>query len=148
MLLADGGLIVGDVREIDREKLLIDTDLLGRVRLPLAAVPAVLPHPPSDRHRRDQLVRRLLADDGETDRVLLDNGDELSGTVAALHDDVLSLETEAGKLEIEQARIAAVMFNPALRRQIKTDRLRMWVGLRDGSRLLATASKPMPTKPK
>ncbi len=139
VLLADGGLIVGDVREIDREKLLIDTDLLGRVRLPLAAVPAVLPHPPSDRHRRDQLVRRLLADDGETDRVLLDNGDELSGTVAALHDDVLSLETEAGKLEIEQARIAAVMFNPALRRQIKTDRLRMWVGLRDGSRLLATA---------
>ena len=116
MLLADGGLLVGELHAIEHEKLLVDSDLLSRVTLPLAEVPAVLVHPPSDRHRRDQLVRRLQAAKGDTDRVLLDNGDELTGTIAALHDDVLSLESEGGKLEIELARIAAVIFDPALRK--------------------------------
>jgi hypothetical protein len=139
VLLADGSLIVGDVREIDREKLLLDSELLARATLRLDAVAAVLLHPPSDRHRRDQLVRRLLSARGESDRVLLDNGDELSGTIAALHDDVLTLESATGKIEIELARIAAVIFNPSLRRPAATSRLRVLVGLTDGSRLLAAS---------
>ncbi len=139
VLLTDGSLIVGDVREIDREKLLLDSDLLGLATLRLDAVPAVLFHPPSDRHRRDQLVRRLLTAGGESDRVLLDNGDELSGTLAALHDDVATLETATGKIEFELGRIAAVIFNPTLRRPAGSSRLRVLVGLRDGSRLLAAS---------
>ena len=141
VLLADGSLIVGDVREIDREKLLLDSDLLAHAALRLDAVAAVLLHPPSDRHRRDQLVRRLLSAGGESDRVLLDNGDELSGTVAALHDDARSLLElfPTGKIEVELARIAAVIFNPSLRRPAATSRLRVLVGLTDGSRLLAAS---------
>jgi hypothetical protein len=137
VLLTGGGLIVADVREIDREKLSLDSELLGRVPLPLESVPAILFHPPSDRHRRDQLIRRVLSLRGEGDRLLLDNGDELPGTIAALHDDVLSLETAAGKLEIELPRIAAVVFNPGLLRPELAAGLRMSVGLRDGSRLAA-----------
>ena len=139
MLLTNGSLIVGDVHEIDREKLLLDSELLGRATLPLDAVTAVLLHPPSDRHRRDQLVRRLLSAGGESDRILLDNGDELAGTVAALHDDVLTLENADGKIEVELPRIAAILFNPSLRRPVATDRLRAMVGLSDGSRLLAVS---------
>ena len=124
VLLTDGSLIVGEVREIDREKLILESDRLGRPALRLEAVAAVLFHPPGDRHRRDQLVRRLLTTGGESDRVLLDNGDELSGSVAALHDDVLTLEAAAGKIEVELPRIAAVIFNPSLRRPVESSRLR------------------------
>jgi hypothetical protein len=139
VLLADGSQIVGDVHEIDREKLLLDSDLLGRAALPLGTVTAVLLHPPSDRHRRDQLVRRLLSTGGENDRILLDNGDELAGTVAALHDDVLTLESADGKVEVELARITAIVFNPSLRRPGAAGRLRAMVGLSDGSRVLAVS---------
>ncbi len=139
VLLTDGSLIVGEVREIDREKLILDSDRLGRPALRLDAVAAVLFHPPGDRHRRDQFVRRLLTTGGESDRVLLDNGDELSGSVAALHDDVLTLESAAGKIEVELPRIAAVIFNPSLRRPVESSRLRALVGLGDGSRVLVTS---------
>ncbi len=146
VLLADGGLIVADVRQIDREKLALESDLLGSVALPLDVVPAVLFHPPSDRHRRDQLVRRLLSAGGESDRVLLDNGDELSGTLAALHDDVATLETDTGKIEVELARIAALVFNPTLARRSESRSQRALVCLRDGSRLLATGLETAGTK--
>ncbi len=138
ILLADGGLILADVREIDREKLALDSDLLGAVALRLDAVSAVLFHPPSDRHRRDQLVRRLLTIGGESDRLLLDNGDELPGTLAALHDDAVTLETGAGKVEVELARVAAVVCNPSLARPAGSGGLRVFVGLKDGSRVLAS----------
>ena len=146
VLLANGGLIVADVRQIDREKLALESDLLGSVALPLDVVPAVLFHPPSDRHRRDQLVRRLLSAGGESDRVLLDNGDELSGTLAALHDDVATLETDTGKIEVELARIAALVFNPTLARRSESRGQRALVCLRDGSRLLATGLETAGTK--
>ena len=61
---------------------------------------------------------------GDTDRLLLDNGDELKGTVRSIRPDTVEggtsqngaveLDAEVGPVSIELTRIVAVIFNPAL----------------------------------
>jgi hypothetical protein len=68
------------------------------------------------------------------------NGDELTGLFSGIADDAVRLQTELGPINVKTDRIAALIFNPALRRKpaAKADELRAWLGLSDGSRLLAT----------
>ena len=74
-----------------------------------------------------------------SDRLLLDNGDELAGLFEGIANDVVTLRGEAGPIEVKTDRVTAIVFNPALkRRPAKTGRLRVWAGFSDGSRLLAT----------
>ena len=70
----------------------------------------------------------------------MENGDELTGLLAGIADDAVRLQTDLGPVEVKTDRIAAIIFNPALRRKpaAKAGELRAWVGLSDGSRLLAT----------
>ncbi len=76
----------------------------------------------------------------DSDRLLLENGDELTGLLAGIADDAVRLQTGTGPVEVKTDRIAALVFNPALRRKsaTKPGELRAWLGLADGSRLLAT----------
>ena len=49
-----------------------------------------------------------------------------------------SFEPDLGPVDAAADRVSALIFNPAARRHdAKPDRLRAWVGLSDGSRLLA-----------
>lgn len=137
LLLAGGGLLIADVLDIDSEFLQADAELFGPVKLPLEQVAGILFHPPTDRARRDALSQRVLNAKGETDRLFLDNGDELPGTVAGLKDQVLTLETASGKLPIEIGRVSALVFNPSLAAKARPVGVRSWIGFRDGSRVLA-----------
>ena len=59
-----------------------------------------------------------------SDRLLLDNGDELAGLFEGIANDVVTLRGEAGPVEIKTDRVTAILFNPALkRRPAKTGRL-------------------------
>ena len=69
--------------------------------------------------------------------MLLENGDELAGTLVGLTElsvEVVVAGTSAG---IEMDRVKAVVFNPRLRARRTPGARRIMVGLADGSRLLA-----------
>ncbi len=141
ILLEGGGLLVADVKSLEKETLACDGDVIGAVKLPLESVTGVLWRPPAERAAHDALHRRMREATGADDRVLLDNGDELRGAIAALTEDRLTIDTAAGPTRVELARVVAVVFNPSLAARTRLSELRAMLGLADGSRLLATQLK-------
>jgi hypothetical protein len=133
LVLADGGLVVADVLGIDKQQLEVESELLGTVRFPLELLAGVLFQPPTDTARRDQLLGRL-AQGADHDRLVLSNGDELSGTLQGLAASALTLQTDVGKVEVELLRAAALILARAAPPAAKE---RVVVGLADGSRLVA-----------
>jgi NPCBM/NEW2 domain len=155
LLLADGGLLVGQLVSIDRGNVGIRSDLIGEVTLPAGTVRAVLIHPPADSHRRDQLASRLdstgnaTAGDGAAtdtapldgkvlDHIIFDNGDQLDGSVTTWNDDRLVVETDAGPVDLEAARVVAIELHRQSA-QTSPPRRVLVVGLADGSRLSTSA---------
>jgi len=142
VLLADGGLLAVDtsssaVLRADKESLSVDAKSLARLKLPLESLAGIVFQPPGARQERDLLLDRVLHAAGNSDRLLLENGDELTGLLEAIDSQSVKLQGEVGPLKIETPRIVAVIFNPALRQKPKQQPLRAWVGFVDGSRLLA-----------
>jgi hypothetical protein len=164
LVLADGSLLTAEVVAADKDRLTVDSDLFGTLKLPLDLLAGIVLRAPSDRQQHDLLLDRLgdcpsfcghrgaaVVDKNgtvplragvprDTDRLLLDNGDELAGFFEGLADDTVKFKTDAGSTEIKTDRITAVLFNPALRRKpaAKAPSQRAWAGFSDGSRLLAT----------
>ena len=138
LALADGGLLAADAVSSDKETLSADSELFGRLKIPFDALAGVafrLPPMPKD---RDALVDRINRSEGESDRLLLDNGDELTGLLEKIDEDAVKLNTNVGAVIVEISRVTAIIFNPALRRKMSEKDSRIWLGLSDGSRLPAT----------
>lgn len=138
VVLADGGLLLAAPTQLDKQSLAVESDLFGGVRLPLEQVAGVVFRLPADRRQRDAILDRVADAAGESDRILLANGDEIAGTIAGLADGAIQLNTTTGPSTVAVDRAAAIVFNPALRRAAENRGLRAWVGLADGSLLLAT----------
>ncbi len=141
IVLAGGGLIVAAEARIDKEQLRGESASLGKFGLPLELVSGIIFRPPADRAVLDRLIERF-GEGAQTDRLLLDNGDELTGTLigggeANAAAKSLVLETPAGKVDVALDKLVAVVFNPSLLERPKNARLRAWVGLSDGSRFVA-----------
>ncbi len=144
LLLEGGGLIVADLRESKGTVLLLVSDALGSIEVPLRKVRGILLGPPLDRSRRDDLVRALL-EPAKSDRLLLHNGDVVSGEVRSFSRVLseerkwqFSVEITVGPAAIKVAadRIAGVSFAARDERPASEDELRALVGLRDGTRLV------------
>ena len=138
VVMADGGLLVADVLRTEKQRLKVDSGSFGLVAVPLERLAGVVFDPPAGRRRRDLLLDRIVRAKGQADRLLLHNGDELTGLIEAVEDDTVRLRTDNGPLQIETQRIAGLVFNPLLRQRPAAGGLRAWVGLADGSRLAAT----------
>lgn len=138
VVTADGGLLPADVYRADKESLTVDSELFGAVKLPLDSLAGAVFDPPAGRRPRDLLLDRVARAESESDRLVLHNGDEISGTVDRIEDDIVHLETDVGSIEIESHRIAALIFNPGLRQETKPQGLHAWAGFRDGSRLIVS----------
>lgn len=152
ILLADGGVLAAEVREIEGEQLLADSLLFGEMRLPLARLRGVIFHPPAQRLARDRLLDRIMQSAGSRDRLLLQNGDIVEGVLAgggrrpvlgppAPQDDPqlqsLRMQVDDGATEVPRERITAVVFNPSLVDAPTGSGLRAWVGFQDDGLLLA-----------
>ncbi len=139
VVLADGSLLAADVLGLTKEHLTAESALFGRVTLALERVAAVIFNPPADPLSRDQLIDRVAAAAGHSDRLILVNGDELTGGIESFQEGKFGIRSTVGPLKVETRRVAAVIFNPALTRRIPAQNkgLRVIVGLRDGSRLTA-----------
>lgn len=161
VILTDGSLlVVRDVLKTDEGRLLLDSDACGEFAVPLSSIAAVLLHPPIDPQRRDRLAGRFAASlkkEGEpasparpspgADRLLLENGDELSGRITAVTDSAVEFTGDIGPLTVDRQRIIALAFSlppfavrkDDVARSERRPSPRLLVGLRDGSVFHASA---------
>ncbi len=159
IVLADGGLLAAEPTGIDETDLAVDSALFGPISIPLDQLAGIVFRLPTDLHRQTLLFDRLrlkgsgvftrngpenVPEGGLTtpslsspllssDRIVLENGDELTGLIERLDLDRVRLRTDTGPIEAARRTIAAVIFNPALRRPALAEGLYAWTGLSDGS---------------
>lgn len=141
VMLADGGLIIADaIRSVPgaADKLTIDSALFDERKLPIERVLAILFQPPLDMQQRDRLTVKLLSRDKRSDRLLLENGDELSGSALAFTNAGVEFETSGQKLTVAWPRVTGVSFDPSLATVAKRGAARTLLGFSDGSRLIAS----------
>jgi len=137
IVLVNGGMLVAEVLTIDKHRLVAESETFGHVQLPLDSLAGILFKLPWERTQRDLLFERILSAKEESDRLLLQNGDEISGLIEGLEHGKLELRGAVGARAFETSGATAIVFNPALRRRLgKTEGLQVWAGLADGSRLL------------
>jgi NPCBM/NEW2 domain len=159
IVLVDGSLIVAEVVSLDKQQLTIDWSVAGEVKLPLEWVGGILIAPPVDQQEADRLRFQFLSNElrkpqtkasatgqpdnsearSDTDRLILFNGDELSGEIVAMSDSAVKIRTTAGETSIAKEKIAAIALDPSLAAKPDAKQPRVWVGFKDGSRLVASA---------
>ncbi len=138
VVMADGGLLAADVTGADRESISVSSGSFGELKLPLEVLSGVVFDPPAQSGPCCRLLDRVARASGDSDRVLLHNGDEVTGLLDAIDENSVTLEVDDGPLKIELRRIAALIFNPDLKLPAEQRGFRAWAGLADGSRLIAT----------
>ena len=158
LVLADGGYLPAAVLSADKSELSVDSARLGTLKLPLDSLAGVVFRPPPHPAELDALLDRVARGEGRTDRLILDNGDELTGLIetGSLGSDTLKIKGNLGPVPMAVGRVVALVFNPALRQPPAADQPlggycvehavggrymvpagTAWVGLGDGARLLA-----------
>jgi hypothetical protein len=148
-LLSDGSLLVGDFQSLNQDQLQLYSDLFGDVTLRLEQIRGLMIQPPADALKRDLLLDRIGSASRGSDRLLLDNGDELRGVISGPpsgveqaqqpDDEALWLTMpERPPVAIPLARVAALIFNPTLIEPARSRERAVRVGLRDGSLLSVT----------
>jgi len=137
LVLADGGLLTGAVYGVDKERLTAESDLFGPVKLPLEQVAGVVFELPADRHARDLRFDRVGRATGDSDLLILNNGDEVAGRLEHIDDTRIRLAAAVGPVDVEVHRVRALVFNPALLARREPRGLRAMAGFADGSRLVA-----------
>ena len=105
--------------------------------MPLDSLAGHLFASPPDAQELDALLDRIARGQARADRLILDNGDEVAGLIETLEADKLTIKGDLGPVDIALRRIVAVIFNPALRQQPAARPGAAWIGLADGTRLLA-----------
>jgi hypothetical protein len=145
ILLTNGSLLMAEVLGIADDRLTVYGDLWGQTHLPLSLVHGVIFNPPVASFQRDRLHDRILSATGGEDRLLLENGDVVTGVVTALDEPSnsnpdktpsISVSTQGRDVDIPVDRTAAVVFNPALMDTPKARGFHCLLGFRDGSLLV------------
>ncbi|MEQ8785749.1 MAG: NPCBM/NEW2 domain-containing protein [Pirellulaceae bacterium] len=157
LILADGGrLAVDQILALAGDRIAVESNLWGRVMIPLELVRGVVFHPPAAFDERDKLEGAIASSTGEQDVVLLENGDRVEGFLRAPAPlvgpqpnapDALSkitLEVKGRDVDIPLKTITALIFNPALISPPRVVGMHARLGLDDGSLLLITAIDPGP----
>lgn len=139
VVLADGGLLPAALLSTNKTELALDSALLGSIKLSWDGLAGIVFRPPPFPVQRDALFDRVARPPGQTDRLILDNGDELTGLIdtETLAGDKLRIKGNLGPVEIAVRRVVALIFNPSLRQQAEARPRTAWLGMSDGARLLA-----------
>ena len=139
LVLADGGFLPAAVLAADKTELAVASARLGALKLPLDSVAGIIFRLPPHPAELDALLERIARGQGQTDRLILDNGDEVTGLIETLQGDKVKIKGTLGPVEVAVRRVVALVFNPALRGvpACGSPAGAAWVGLSDGARLLA-----------
>jgi hypothetical protein len=138
VLLIGGGQIFTSSVKLEAESLVGASASLGRWSLPIEVCAGIVLEGQSPRGSGNALRDRILVAKGRGDRLLLENGDELTGTITALSETAVTLRGDGDHLEIKLDNLAAIVFDPSLLAKSKPAGLRAIVGLNDGSYVVAT----------
>jgi hypothetical protein len=134
-LFSDGGLLVAELSALDKDMLRGDSELFGKLSLNVSALAGILIRPPGDRVKRDSLVGSLLAPQRESDRIILDNGDELTGIIEAISNHSIAVATNGSRVDVELTRVAAISFSGEQLAVTRPASRYYFLGFADGSRL-------------
>lgn len=135
VVLPGGGLIVVDNAQVENEQLLAVSPTFGKLSLPIEGAAGIIFRPPLDRAAFDMLLSRVAAPGGRGDRLLLENGDELTGTITEMDDNRVVLQAKTDQMEVKIDTLLAMVFDPTLSVAPRVDGLRAVVGFSDGSRV-------------
>lgn len=155
--LSSGGVVV---RVLSLGVPLNASDPLGpaELKLPLERVQAVVYQIPAGAKERDALFDQLAALKGDEDRLLLENGDVIAGTLQlpeeaegpkanAAAGETFTIETRVGnrtqKVEVPVKRVAALRFSPALLQIPEQPKSTLELGMPDGSFLRTVSIGPI-----
>ncbi len=141
VVLADGGRLAAAVTGADKTRLSVISPRFGPLSLPLDLLAGIVFRAPARPQDLDAMLDRIAGDKGRADRLLLDNGDEVAGLIESLSGDSVAIKGDLGRVEVPMRRVVAVVFNPALRRPPAARAGAAWIGLADGTRLLAAAAE-------
>lgn len=120
-----------------KDLLHVESDLFGKIELPLTAIEALVLSVPAAIEDRDRLLAKLAGHSGKTDKLLLANGDELAGSVIELDMERIKVRAAAGDLTLDVAQVVAIALNPSLVARPRIEGLHALAGFEDGSRLTA-----------
>jgi len=135
LLILDGGIIAADQITVSGDEVEAHTKTFGRVRFAIPQAKGLVFRVPLEQLARDRLIFRISAAHGDQDKLLLENGDELTGTISRLDAEQIALDAPSGQLEMPTVNVQAVIFNPALAATRSELGPRVLVGFEDGSRL-------------
>jgi hypothetical protein len=136
-LLADGSHLVSELLGMNGDNLNGQSLILGDVSIPVSGVKAVILRLPGDSGLRDELLATVTRRGSDADRLVLNNGDQVLGTIESIGDESLTINTDLGKSVVALAAITAIAFNPSLTERPRLPDEYLIVGLTDGSRLVA-----------
>jgi hypothetical protein len=158
IVLSDGSLLAAEVTTADKQRLSATSELFGKVTLPLDSLAGIIFRRSSNPADGDKLLDRILSPrplgEGPANKnsplplgegpgvravLLLDNGDELTGSLLGIADGTVKLETDVGPVSVKTDRATALIFHAAQKRKpTAVGRLQAWAGFSDGSRLLVS----------
>jgi len=136
LVLADGGLLAADVLEADQQRLSADSQLFGRVHVPLELLAGIVFRLPAEQGARDALLDGEAAASGESDRIVLVNGDSITGRFLGIDHDSVRMESAVGALDVPMYRASALVLHPLSHRRPAPQGVHAILGFGDGSRLL------------
>ncbi len=137
IVLVGGGMLAADIDSMDKDFLSAQSDTFGQIKLPLELVAGVIVRLPLESQGRQELEERMFSGTAaKNDRLLLENSDELAGTLAGFKDAAFEFQSTA-TVKLPESKVAALVLNPSLAATPKFSGLTAWVGFKDGSRLLA-----------
>ncbi len=150
VLLTDGSLLAAELLSIDRENVVLAGQLWSDTRVPRQHVRAIVFRPAVQELARDRLFYRALTEVRAEDQLLLENGDELKGQMpsevkpepGAFHPQRIrwSVSGSAEPVDMPLDRVSAVFMATHQHPPAMPDNA-VWIGLMDGSRVLAAGMR-------
>ena len=137
VILADGSLLRGDINACDGKLLDLDSEIAAAARIPRDAVAGVVFQPPASVADRDKLFHRVAQAHEASDLLLLQSGDEITGHMESMDKNKLRITSRLGTLDVATQRALALVTKREVRGPAPVASDRCWIGLIDGSRLLA-----------
>jgi hypothetical protein len=148
VLLADGGWLAADILSIDDAAVVLVSDLWAEARFARESVRAILFRVPGDAQRRDRLFDAAQESTGDAWQLVLENGDEMSGTLAepvradagGFRPTALIWQAEADQppFEVSLDRVVGLFLPTDKNGPVRATKPERWVGFQDGSCLAVT----------
>ncbi|CAN5850147.1 hypothetical protein BH23PLA1_BH23PLA1_06350 [soil metagenome] len=135
LLLADGDRLKALINSADEDALLVTSEILGELEVPLEAASGLILSPPTETERQLDLLLQVQQEARAADLLWLTNNDRRSGTFLGMDSRRISFQSGANPIEIPRGDIRAIGLDPALTNYPTPEGPYLELTLSDGSRI-------------